>query len=147
MKLKQIYVDGVLVYDGERNMASFDKFVAGPFTDVTPCNPDRRYALRIVYEGESGLEKTIEGTIYVECAARMLERGLRFLQLTDANLSLGDTINVSAATGYFTLIDANFVNSRSITYGNEGFGDYNGIDLNTARNTDNNYIELDVQAE
>jgi hypothetical protein len=77
----------------------------------------------------------------------MLERGLRFVQLTDANLSLGDTINVSAATGYFTLVDANFVNSRSITYGNAGFGDYNGVDLNTTRNTDNNYIELDVQAE
>jgi hypothetical protein len=147
VKLKQIYIDDVLVYDSSRNMANFDSYVAGPFTDLLPCNPDKKYKLKIVYESDSGLEKFTEGYLYVECAARMLERGLRFIQLTDANLSLGDTINVSAATGYFTLTDANFVNSRSITYGNAGFGDYNGVDLNTTRNTDNNYIELDVQAE
>ena len=150
IKIKAIYVDDRAnpVFSGLGTVANFEKFVTAPFTGITPCSPDKKYKLKIVYEGESGLEKTVEGYIYVDCAARMLESGLRFLQLTDLNMALDQNINISVITGYFALIDSNFVNSRSLTsYGNEGYETLNGVDLNTTRIADNNYIELDIQAE
>jgi len=148
--IKRIYVDDENVYEGEINIASFSKYTAGPFTGITPCDIGKKYKIKIVYEAASGLEKIVEGYVTVQCIATIIsgdEEGLNFVQLTDANLELGETINVSAATGYFTLIDSNFINYQSLTYGNEGFGDSGGIDLNTTKNTGTNYIELDLQVE
>jgi hypothetical protein len=127
-RIKKVYVNGVLTFDGTLALSQFDKFTIGSFSGaVTPCTSDIRYNIKIIYESESGLEQTVEGDLYAECIPNFLVNGFFSLGAgVDFNSAVSGNVNIS--DGNYALLDTNVFNSVVL----DNISDSSVVDSNTS---------------
>ncbi len=137
VRIKKVYVEGVLVYDGTLSLGNFDKYVVGSFaSNVAACSADRRYRIRIVYEAESGLEDEVSGDLYPECMASASQ--INTLLLSIPNIDSNINIDLNVSTGLLGLANSQAVNTRNLDNISQGSSpdsnvkyDTNVVTLNT----------------
>jgi hypothetical protein len=127
-RIKKVYVNGILTYDGTLPIGSFEKYVIASFSgEVTPCTTDIRYRIKIIYESDSGLEQIVEGDLYAECIPHFLANGFFSLGAgVDFNSSVSN--NVALQSGSYSLLDSNLFNSIVL----DNISDSSVVDSNTS---------------
>ncbi len=113
VRIKKVYIDGVLVYDSTFSLGNFDKYVINSFaSNTTPCNPNTRYRIRIIYEADSGLEDEVSGDLYADCMAAASQTYSLLLSLPDIDSNIN--IDYNTTTGLLSLYNLQAVNTRNL---------------------------------
>jgi hypothetical protein len=135
--IKKVYVNDVLVYDSSFSIGNFDKYVIGSFSsNVTPCNSELRYNIKIIYESESGLEDQASGDLYAECMGAVTQVNTLLLSVPNIDSNINMDLNIT--TGLLGLANSQAVNSRNLDDISQGSSpdsnvkyDTNVVTLNT----------------
>ncbi len=127
-RIKKVYINGVLTYDGTLPLSQFDRYTIGSFASaVASCSSNVRYRIRIIYESESGLEQIVEGDLYAECIPNFLVSGF-FSLGAGVDFNSGASDNVALQDGNYALVDTNLFNSVVL----DNISDLSVVDSNTS---------------